>query len=455
MATRPLPSRFPDRRRPSPSGSRAIAPSRLMLAILALLSIVWPAAGQTLTEPLAPPAQLLTPIPSAPPPGTIPPATPTAAIGPFVGGSGVQGGDPSVQQASSSVRMSLGDNRAKLDPAWTGKLFRPTRVLAIVGNEMILEADVRTMIEPMLHKNKDRIPEERWDEMIEQLLRPALSEHIKQKSLSQRFIRDMVGAKPPKEYQEAMKKMSPRLSEAFYGKYLPKLMKDYEVETQLELEYKLRDMGSSLAAQQKIFRDTVLAQQALEQHVPEKPSIELADLRDYYDAHQDQWDRKARVRFRLMSVHFEKHSDRQEAFQQIADMGNEVVFGGAKFEAVAKRRSEGPFANEGGLFAWTSKGSLRSQVIESIVFEIPPGQLSEILEDEEGFHIVEVLEREDARTQPMEEVQQEIRKTLVKQKRNDAEKNFVRETILETNIWTRWPNDIPGSRPLEEAIPDP
>jgi hypothetical protein len=158
--------------------------------------------------------------------------------------------------------MSLGDNRVKLDPAWTGKLFRPTRVLAIVGNEMILEADVRTMIEPMLHKNKDRIPEERWDEMIEQLLRPALSEHIKQKSLSQRFIRDMVGAKPPKEYQEAMKKMSPRLSEAFYGKYLPKLMKDYEVETQLELEYKLRDMGSSLAAQQKIFRDTVLAQQA-------------------------------------------------------------------------------------------------------------------------------------------------------------------------------------------------
>jgi parvulin-like peptidyl-prolyl isomerase len=426
-----------------------------MLAIVVLLSITWPVAGQAPTAPFSPPSQLLTPIPAALPPGTTPPAIQTAPVGPFVDGSGEQVGDAAVQQASSSVRMSLGDNRANLDPAWTGKLFRPTRVLAIVGNEMILEADVRTMIEPMLHKNKDRIPEERWDEMIEQLLRPALSEHIKQKSLSQRFIRDMVGAKPPKEYQDAMKKMSPRLSEAFYGKYLPKLMKDYEVGTQLELEYKLRDIGSSLAAQQKIFRDTVLAQQALEQHVPEKPSIELADLRDYYDANQEQWDRKARVRFRLMSVHFEKHSDRQEAFQQIADMGNEVVFGGAKFEAVAKRRSEGPFANEGGLFAWTSKGSLRSQVIESIVFEIPPGQLSEILEDEEGFHIVEVLAREDARTQPMEEVQQEIRKTLVKQKRNDAEKKFVRETIEQTNIWTRWPADIPGSRPLEEAIPDP
>jgi hypothetical protein len=249
MATRPLAttSHFADRRRPIASLLHWDSPNRLMQAILAVLATAWPAAAQSLPDPLSTPPQPLTPIPTAPLSASFSPATGTAPIGTFENGVVPQDGDPSVQQASSSVRMSLGDSRANLDPAWTGKLFRPTRVLAIVGNEMILEADVRTMIEPMLHKNKDRIPEERWDAMIEQLLRPALSEHIKQKSLSQRFIRDMVGAKPPKEYQEAMKKMSPRLSEAFYGKYLPKLMKDYEVGTQLELEYKLRDIGSSLS----------------------------------------------------------------------------------------------------------------------------------------------------------------------------------------------------------------
>ena len=56
---------------------------------------------------------------------------------------------------------------------------------------------------------------------------------------------------------------------------------------------------------------------------------------------------------------------------------------------------KGPTSHEGGRYDWTTKGSLVSDVIDQAIFSLPVGKLSRILEDEKGFHIVRVIERED------------------------------------------------------------
>ena len=58
------------------------------------------------------------------------------------------------------------------------KAFEPGRLLAVVGTEPILEGDIRPMVEPILFKNKDKIPEGQWDATLQGLIRPALAEHI-------------------------------------------------------------------------------------------------------------------------------------------------------------------------------------------------------------------------------------------------------------------------------------
>ena len=263
----------------------------------------------------------------------------------------------------------------------------------------------------------------------------------------------MVGSKPVKEYAEAEKRINPSLSKGLYEKVIPKLMEDYDAKTEMELDQKLREGGTSLAAQRRLFRDSVLANEAINANVTKKPQVQLNQLRDYYTDHPEDWFRQAKVKWRQLSVRFKNHPDKATAYAKIAEMGNEIVFGGVPFDAVAKKRSEGVTAHEGGSYDWTEKGSLKSKLIDKTIFEIPKGLLSDILEDDDGFHIVEVLEREEARTQTMEEVQEEIKERLIRKQKSDEEKKFVDETKRQTRIWTLWPDDVPGARPLSEILP--
>src|SRR5262249_36529565 len=95
----------------------------------------------------------------------------------------------------------------------------------------------------------------------------------------------------------------------------------------------------------------------------------------------------------------------------IIEWGNSI-WRGAALADVARAHSQAVSASEGGLNDWTTKGSLRSEVIDEALFGLPVGRLSRIIEDEEGLHIIRVVEREDQQVTPFGEVQAEIKKKL-------------------------------------------
>lgn len=330
--------------------------------------------------------------------------------------------------------------------------YRAGRLLAVVGTEHIIEGDIMPMVEPMIRKNK--IPESQVEEARQQLLRPALTEFITTKCLAQKYISDMVGSKPQKEYREASKKIDPKITEGFFSKLVPQLMEDYQVNTPSELDIKLRETGTSLASQKALFREQALARQALEPHIRRKPNFQFQDLKNYYDEHDDQWQVPAKVRYRQLTVKFSNYSNKDDARAAIAALGNEVLFGGASFESVIKRKSEGILKDEGGFHDWTDQNSLKSEIIDQALFKMPIGRLSEIIEDSDGCHILMVLERTDAYVRPFSNVQSDIREALSEEFEGKAQKEFIEKAKKHTSIWTLWPEDVPGSHPLSELFPD-
>ena len=88
--------------------------------------------------------------------------------------------------------------------------------------------------------------------------------------------------------------------------------------------------------------------------------------------------------------------------------------------AVSRRlpatKSQEPFAKEGGVHDWTAQGALASDELDKQIFSIPLNAMSEIIEDERGFHIIRVLERQQAGLTPLSEVQDEIRATFGRRK---------------------------------------
>ena len=116
-------------------------------------------------------------------------------------------------------------------------------------------------------------------------------------------------------------------------------------------------------------------------------------------------------------------------------MGNQVLRG-AELATVAKKFSQGATAAEGGYHDWTTKGSLVSDVLDDAIFTLPVNRLSLKLEDNTGFHIVRVSEREEARRIEFTEAQDAIREKLQEDDRKRQIREYIDKLHKDTYIWT-------------------
>jgi hypothetical protein len=147
------------------------------------------------------------------------------------------------------------------------------------------------------------------------------------------------------------------------------------------------------------------------------------------------WDRPARARWEQLTATLDKFPSKEAARAALMQWGDEV-WRGVPFAQVAKTRSQGYAAQEGGLNDWTTQGSLRSAALDRALFGLPVGALSQIIEDEDGFHIVRVVEREERRTIPFIEVQSQIKDKLQTGDKQTLMSEYVAELRKRTPVQT-------------------
>jgi peptidyl-prolyl cis-trans isomerase D len=139
--------------------------------------------------------------------------------------------------------------------------------------------------------------------------------------------------------------------------------------------------------------------------------IEMPDeeLRKLYQAETDRFRTPERVMVRHILLKTTDKSDeqKQEARTKIDDLLAQLK-GGADFAELAEANSEDTgSAVEGGDLGWIARGQTVAN-FEKAAFSLEPNSLSEVIETEYGFHIVEVKEKETARLQPFEDVKDQL-----------------------------------------------
>ncbi len=402
------------------------------------------AAGQQ--PQFAPPA--FPPLPSIQLPA-LPPARPVSLTLPNL---------PSSPQATpNAMLVAYGANppAAPVAVVVEPEAFPAGRLIAVVGTEHILAGDMAVFVEPIIEQNRSRIgsPEEE-QKIRSQLTRQALRQYCEIKAIYQEFFRDMVGTVPPKELEETKKKVVTRAGKIFFDKQVPVLIKKYEVDTIQDLERKLNEKSLSLMTLKGQFIEQVLASELERKYVPDRFEIDRQDLLDgYRDAtNKEKWKVDGRVRWRQLTVRFDKHPIRAEAEARIRELGNQIFLGGKAFEAVARQSSDGYTASEGGRYDWTTQGSLKSKELDEALFVLPLNSLSQVIADDIGLHIIEVLEREEGHVKDFTEAQGELREELSNERRNKEVRKFRDRIMDRTTVWTLWPEDIPASRPLADAL---
>jgi hypothetical protein len=213
------------------------------------------------------------------------------------------------------------------------------------------------------------------------------------------------------------------------------LMRDYQAETLNELDVILRRSGSSLDKQIRWYGENRVGRETVRKQLNFKPEVTHQEMLDYYTQHAAEFAVPAKARFELLTVKFESFPTKADAWQMLAQMGNEVFFNN-NFAAVARKHSQEPSAHKGGLYDWTTKGSLASKEIDEAVFSLEPGKLSQIIDDGRGYHIVRVIERQEAGQIPFLEAQQGIRDAIAAEKVQADTKAALEGLRTKTRVWT-------------------
>jgi peptidyl-prolyl cis-trans isomerase D len=181
------------------------------------------------------------------------------------------------------------------------------------------------------------------------------------------------------------------LSDADVATYFDAHKAEYRVGEQRTIKYLLLD------------RD----QQRLKANVP------ATDIQRYYNDNIQQFQTPEQVRAShiLLKTEGKNEADvRKRAEALLAQ-----VKGGADFAALARRESEDEGSKaSGGDLGLFSRGRMVPE-FETAAFAMEPGQTSDLVRSQFGFHIIRVVEKQAASTRPLDEVRPQIQEQLSQQ----------------------------------------
>jgi len=152
---------------------------------------------------------------------------------------------------------------------------------------------------------------------------------------------------------------------------------------------------------------------ALRRHLAAQVEIPEAEIESYLAAHQD--DLVQPVRVRLRNLYRAVAADASEAERAAARQEMEglrlALVAGADFAELARRESDSETRSRSGLIGNVTAGDLPAAV-EAIVFALAPGELSPVVEHASGFTIFRCDRILEARTMPLDEGRERVRRWL-------------------------------------------
>lgn len=165
------------------------------------------------------------------------------------------------------------------------------------------------------------------------------------------------------------------------------------------------------------------------------------DVRDYYDAHPDDFatPEKVHVRHIVVAVTNAGPAPKTDgqALEEISHIAAELRAADvssamgkpdeatmaklrlAHFEDAAKKYSEDSSAESGGDLGWMSKGQL-DPTFEAAAWGLKPGVISGVVHSKFGYHLIYVEGKEPAGVEPFDAVKSGIREYLLTQKATDV-----------------------------------
>ncbi len=280
------------------------------------------------------------------------------------------------------------------------------RIVASIGNAPIYESEVREAVYQRLGdllKLGDRERAAKQKEMFKEELRRIIEREL--------VLDEMVSTLTARKQTAALTKLKESA-----GKEADAMLKAFKAERGVKADEEfravLRAQGLTMAGiRRQIERGTMMRIYMQEKVSGRMDTVSLADVRDYYTAHGDDFQAEDAVKWQDLFVMTGKFPT-PAAAKQYAQQLHAQIEKGADLGPLAVKYGHGDSALRDGAGIGEKPGDIFPPELEPAVLRVKAGQ-SMIQETETGFHIIKVTERTVAGRRPLDEKLQAVIKKKV------------------------------------------
>jgi peptidyl-prolyl cis-trans isomerase C len=166
-----------------------------------------------------------------------------------------------------------------------------------------------------------------------------------------------------------------------------------------------------------------------------KVEVSEADGKAFYDNNPSAWVEAASRDLRpiLIRVQPDASPDAQAKAEQKAQEASAALKKGQDFEQVAKQYSEGPMPP-----LHLTRASAEPE-LEPVAFQLKVGEVSKPIKTRWGWYVLRLIEKNDERTRPYNEVRDEIRSQLMTRRGYTEERRILQELRKKAEVVEKLP----------------
>jgi peptidyl-prolyl cis-trans isomerase C len=184
----------------------------------------------------------------------------------------------------------------------------------------------------------------------------------------------------------------------------------------------LKKNGMTEAELVKQTRELLVVQKFVETKVVNDVKVSDQDVKAFYDKNPDKLTRPERIHIRHILIKVAKDAtpeDKKQARAKIDDLLAKLKAGG-DFAKLAEESSDDPGSKpRGGDLSWVSRGQMVKPFEDAAFALKQPNDLSPVVESQFGFHVIQLIEHQNAGMVPFDEVKDKIAGFLKQQQQKE------------------------------------
>ncbi|MDA8082942.1 MAG: peptidylprolyl isomerase [Nitrospiraceae bacterium] len=199
------------------------------------------------------------------------------------------------------------------------------------------------------------------------------------------------------------------------------------------------DKDPAIQTQVEYFTKEILAQEMLKT-IGNDIAVTDKDIDQYYKAHLEDFKVPEMVHARHILIRFEKAPSEAEALisngkaKEKAESILARIRAGEDFAKLAEEYSDDNGSKaKGGDLGFFPRGKM-VPAFENAAFSLKPGQVSDLIETNYGYHIIKVEERQPAGVPPLEKVKEAVREKIKVASRKAKIDAFMDEAFKEDGV---------------------